>query len=328
MIFRLVHPFIWLAGFIFLICTTWWRWHYYKPVGYSYPLLRILVSRKKQPQYSYVTRIIKYILRLLPLILLLTLTSRLQKIDNRSQVPVKGIDIIITLDVSGSMNLPYDPNNLKSRFEIAQQEAIKFINKRNSDAIGLVIFGSAAISRCPLTLDKQLLVSIISSIEEKKYIENGTVIAQALTIAANRLRNSTAKNKVVILLTDGTPTEDDIDPQQAIDLLKNLGIKVYTIGIGPDKDDYTHWTHRLLPDMTLDTTLLKNIAEQTGGRFFNANNPQNMEHIYNIIDNLEKDIHKAPIFSHSHDIVLPLCVLALLCICSELMALTWLWTSL
>lgn len=284
-----------------VLAVAYYRWRYYRPITYHYPLGQLLATQvglsRSWAKFSL------YSIRLLSLLLLALLMARPQLVDYYSRINVDGIDICLALDVSGSMQLYDGPQETQMRFEIAKAEALKFIAKRENDAIGLVLFGKYAISRCPLTLDKKILTQILTELPLGFIDPNGTVLARALVTAANRLKNSPAKSKVIILLTDGAPTPDDLEITPVLKLLQELKIKVYTIGIGNPNGAYVDsWLGRVPVQVELDQQLLKQIAWATGGQSFTVQNTRDLAKIYQQIDQLERVEHQAEIFTNRYEL--------------------------
>ncbi len=207
------------------------------------------------------------------------------------RVYTEGIDIVITLDISSSMlALDFKPLN---RIEAAKREAANFIKGRRSDRIGLVVFASKAFPQCPLTIDYNILLDLLQRVDVGT-IEDGTAIGDAIITAANRLRKSEAKSKVIILLTDGRNNAGNVDPITAAQAAAALGIKIYTIGIGkrgkvlyPVQDVFGKTHYRYL-DIEIDEETLAKIAETTGGQYFRATDSQRLKRIYEQIDQMEK----------------------------------------
>ncbi len=203
----------------------------------------------------------------------------------------QGIDIVITLDISSSMlAMDFKPKN---RIEAAKQEAAKFIQGRPNDRIGLVIFASRAFPQCPLTIDHDMVLRLLKQVEVGM-IEDGTAIGDAIVTAANRLRKSKAKSKVIILLTDGRNNTGKVDPVTAANAAAALGIKIYAIGIGtrgkapyPVQDAFGR-TRYVMMDVQIDEQTLKQVAEVTGGKYFRATDTQKLHKIYQEIDKMEK----------------------------------------
>lgn len=300
------------------------RWH--RTPQYSFPLTTSLMAQKITSSHPY--KKIFFVLRALTLFLLAVLIAKPQFVDSNSKVKVRGIDIVLTIDVSGSMQIQDDKKDERSRVDIAKDEAIRFISKRTNDAIGLVIFGQDALSKCPLTLDKIMLRNCVKELAIGVIDPQGTVLSTAMITAVNRLKNSDAKSKVIILLTDGEPSDGDIQPRVAIEAAKKLGIRVYTIGIGSDKE--MRIMHPLYGPMLLpkvNSALLTQIAKETGGKFFMARNASDMRAVYDTIDRLEKTEIEAPIFSNYWDFFIPLVWIALVFLLLEVLLSSFVWFS-
>lgn len=297
------HPLFMVGGiFILLVATVLRRMTPRRPI-YIYPLATTLYNEGITTRHPY--RMIISLLRFVSLVLMIILMGKPQLVDHSSKIKVKGINIMMVLDVSGSMQVPGYSDDDQSRFEVAQQEAIRFINSRPNDAIGLVIFGRDAVSRCPLTMDKKMLTSIVQEMKLGDVNPDGTVLSRGIVTAANRLKASLAKTNIIIALTDGRP-DGDINPEIAIKIAQQLGIKIYTIGIGSDQDQPIH--HPFLGVMLIpgvDRALLTSIASSTGGQFFMARNAQDMRTVYETIDKLEKTEYETPIYNKYEDIFMP-----------------------
>lgn len=267
-------------------------------------------------------------LRCFTLITLAILIARPQIVDSRSNVQIDGIDIVLVLDASGSMQHTDLANDERSRFEIAKEEAIRFAQKRDNDAIGLVIFANDAISRCPITSDKRIVCNMIRELKIGDINADGTLLATSMVTAANRLKHSRAKSKVMILLTDGTPSPNDMSADTAIEIAQKLGIKIYTIGIGKDQDTYMmHAFYGRIQLPKVNSQLLSHIANQTGGQFFMAYDASDMRKIYETIDQLERTKHETPVFSKYYDVFLPVTLALMGCISMELLLSTFTWFS-
>ncbi len=204
----------------------------------------------------------------------------------------EGIDIILVLDVSGSMRAEdFKPDN---RLAVAKSVVANFIEGRISDRIGMVVFASEAYTQCPLTLDYDVLLELLDSVELGMIDEQSTAIGLALATAANRLRESEAASKIVVLLTDGRNNAGQIDPVTAAQAAAALGIKVYTVAVGtteggPIPVDDPVWGHRYVTVPTdIDEDVLGEIARITGGRYFRAKTEGMLADVYATIDELEK----------------------------------------
>lgn len=217
--------------------------------------------------------------------------ARPQTISGEKEYETKGVDIVISLDISGSMLAEdFKPEN---RLAVAKEEAKKFIRERESDRIGLVVFSKEAFTQCPLTLDYDILTSLVDDVQIGM-IQDGTAIGMGIATAVNRLRESDAKSKVVILITDGENNAGKIDPVTAAELAKTFGIKVYTIGVGRGGlvpfpiNDPLFGKRYVQAKVDVDEFVLKRIADITGGVFFRARDPQSLSEIYSRINELER----------------------------------------
>ena len=238
-----------------------------------------------------------FVLRTLALLLILLALLRPQKGEGLEELRGEGIDLMLALDVSGSMKaLDFLPRN---RLEGAKLAAKEFIKKRTSDRIGLVVFGGQSYTQAPLTLDHEQLVRLLDQVHIG-IVEDGTAIGLAISSCVNRLRTSEAKGKVVVLLTDGINNAGEIDPLSAAQLARYFGIKVYTIGAG--KTGFSLYpveeegkTDELIGEPKyvrvrneLDEGVLKTIATTTGGRYFRVEDSLSLERTFQEIDRLER----------------------------------------
>ncbi len=290
-----------------------------KTIVYNYPLTSRLLQ--DYPVRKTALPLVLDLLRVIICGLLLLALARPRIRDTRTEMTVKGIDIMLTLDVSGSMILFDDLNDRRSRIDIARTEAINFINKRTHDPIGLVIFGEEVLTRAPLTLDKKILTDILLDTKVGTIADKGTLLSWGLAAAINKLRSSQAQTKIIILLTDGSSSEGDADPKSICDLAQKMGIKIYTIAIGTQEggmfEDPFFGIQRYPASVNID--LLKKLAEQTGGRFYESRKPNDLATIYSSIDALEKTELTSPLFATYHEYFYPLLVLAALLFCIELL---------
>ena len=311
-----------LIPIVFIVCLL--RMKSVKNTIYKYSLGAWIKKSNFASRNQY--KKIFYLMRFLSLIVLALLIGKPQLVDPRSKIKIEGIDIMIVLDASGSMQHKYSEDGKQSRFDIAKQEALRFIEKRDNDPIGLVIFGREVVSRCPLTLDKNILQEIVKSLQLGVVDPRGTFLSLAALTAANRLKDSEAKSRIMILLTDGAPTRGDVDPELAIDIAKKVGTKIYTVGIGSEVEyiDHPFYGRVLNPDV-INKKLLQKIAKQTGGKFFMAKNPQDMRDIYTTIDQLEKTEYETNIYSKHFDIFMPFVWIILVILLLELVLSTFLW---
>ncbi len=223
--------------------------------------------------------------------LLAVAMARPQLVQSYEEITSEGIDIVLALDVSGSMAAEdFKPKN---RLQVAKEVVADFISRRRGDRIGLVVFAGVSITKCPLTTDYSVLLSLLDSVELGQ-LEDGTAIGNALANCANRLRRSQVKSKVIILLTDGVNNRGEISPPDAADIARTLKIKVYTIGAGtrgmapyPVRDAEGR-IHYQMMEVQIDEGLLKTIASKTGGLYFRATDKSSLERIYEEINRLER----------------------------------------
>jgi Ca-activated chloride channel homolog len=245
---------------------------------------------------------IPFALRVLALVLVILVLCRPQSSNSFQNVTTEGIDIVIALDISSSM-LAEDlrPN----RLEAAKKVASNFISGRPNDNIGLVLFAAESFTQCPLTTDHTVLLNLFGSIKSG-LIEDGTAIGLGLANAVSRIKDSQAKSKVIILLTDGSNNRGDIDPITAAEIAKTFGIRVYTIGVGrKGKAPYPFQTAYGVQyqniEVDIDEPPLRQIAQTTGGEFYRATSTNSLSSIYQKIDQLEKTKMNVHEYSKKHE---------------------------
>ena len=282
--------YLWLLSMIPLVVG----WHAFTRKK-SQAVLKISSLEGFRSKSSFLSRLqpLLFVLRILSLVLIVMALARPQTMDVSTRTKTnKGIDIVMAIDISSSM-LAQDlkPNRLTA----LKRVAASFIDDRVSDRIGLVIYAGESYTKTPITSDRAIVKNALSKIEFEGLIDDGTAIGMGLATAVNRLKESRAKSKVIILLTDGVNNSGFIDPKIASELAVEYEIKTYTIGLG------SNGTARapvgLLPNgkfqygltkVEIDEELLKNIAINTGGLYFRATNNKKLEEIYNEINKLEK----------------------------------------
>jgi Ca-activated chloride channel family protein len=281
--------FFWL----FLLLPAAILWHIWKRKQLS-ATLKISSVKGYKAQKSLVAKLKPYlfVLRLLALSSLIIALARPRKVDISSQTKsTKGIDIVMAMDVSGSM-LAKDlkPN----RMEALKKVATRFVEGRPNDRIGIVVYAAEAYTKTPVTSDKAVVQEALRGIKYDNVIQDGTGIGMGLTTAVNRLKDSKAKSKVIILLTDGVNNAGFIEPETASQIAKEYGIKVYTIGIGTNGNAMFPYAYapnggflfKMMP-VEIDVNLLQAIARNTGGKYYRANSNDKLESIYNEINKLE-----------------------------------------
>lgn len=234
--------------------------------------------------------------KILALIVAIVALARPQRADTKIKRNVEGIDIVMVFDISDSMMIEdMDPEN---RLESAKQTMTNFVKGRVSDRIGMVVFAGESYTRVPMTLDYPLLLKSIASLEPARNIKMGTAIGVGLANGVARIKDSTAKSRVIILMTDGENNSGTIDPETALDIAKGYGIKIYTIGIGRDgdaqlpvmvEDVFGRKVKRYRPiHSAVNETLLTKMAEETGGKFWRATTGDILREAFKSIDRLEK----------------------------------------
>ncbi len=268
------------------------------------------------------------ILRLLTIGLLIVVVARPQSSSSIREVSVEGIDIMIALDISGSMLAEdFQPN----RMEAAKQTAIDFIDMRTSDRIGMTVFSGESFTLCPLTTDYALLKQLATGVTTGM-VADGTAIGDGLATAINRLRDSDAISRVIVLLTDGINNTGVIDPLTAAEMASLFEIKVYTIGVGssgpvPYPFQTPHGVHYQDVEIPVDEDLLKEIARITGGKYYWAETQDALQQVYEDIDQLETAIIDHTEYIRVTDQYVPFLLLALMFFAMEnILRYTWLRT--
>ncbi len=325
--FRFEYPILSIIAFLLVGAAIAARWNWQRRIVLSFSLAGEIAQQNKESHHF--SQKLFYVVRLGVFITLAFLVGKPQLVDSRSNIIVEGIDIILTLDASGSMQFQDYSDDERSRFQVAKDEAIYFIQKRPNDALGLVVFGKAALCRCPLTMDKNILVDIIEKMAIGDIDHEATMLSTALITAINRLKNSKAQSKVIILLTDGEPSPGDMEPEIAIKIAKKFGIKVYTVGIGSDSDEmmFHPFFGGIIQKPKVNVPLLKKIARETGGTFFMAANDKDMRSIYDTIDRLERTKHESPLYSRYVDMYSWLTIVILLLLLMEQVLSSFVWFS-
>ncbi len=232
-----------------------------------------------------------FYIKMVVLVLFILALTRPQILNYYDKESRKGIDILITLDISGSMaSIDFKPKN---RLEVAKEVISNFIQKRSTDRLGLVIFAGTSYTRCPLTIDYDILKYFLEGTAIGE-LEDGTAIGMALATSVNRIRYSKSRTKILILLTDGVNNRGEIDPRDAAQIAKDFNIKVYTIGVGtrgkapyPVMDSFGRKQYMMV-DVQIDEALLKEIANKTGGLYFRATDKDSLQQIFTEIDRWEK----------------------------------------
>ncbi len=317
--FHFANPeFLWLLLVVPLLVL----WYLLKNKKINVPIKFSTIEgfRRTKPSWRVKFLHLPFGLRVFGIILIIIALARPQNSGSEKQIETEGIDIVITLDISGSMLAEdFKPNRLEAAKKITE----KFIDERNNDRIGLVIFSAKSFTQCPTTIDHSVLKNLLRQLKSG-LIEDGTAIGMGLATAVDRLKDSKAKSRVIILLTDGINNTGIISPLTAAEMAKAFGIRVYTIGVGTlGKAPYPFQTpfgiQYMNVDVEIDEPLLKDIAQSTGGKYFRATNNKALESIYNEIDQMEKTKIKQTVFTTFSEEFFPFLLIGTIAIFLELL---------
>lgn len=268
--------------------------------------------------YKYYLLHLPFVLRILALTMLIIVLARPQSSDSWQNKNVEGIDIIMAMDISGSMIIEdLEPN----RLEAAKSVGVEFISSRPNDNVGIVVFAGESFTLSPLTTDKNSLVSLMNSLSFNMVVD-GTAIGLGLANAVNRIKDSQAKSKVIILLTDGSNNAGEIDPLTAAEIAATYNIRVYTIGVGtkgeaPAPIQTVYGTQRQMVKVEIDEKTLTDIAEKTNGKYFRATDNKSLKAIYQEIDQLEKTKISVTEYSKKDERFFPFAIIAILLLLCE-----------
>ena len=270
-----------------------------------------------------VLRHLPFLLRTFALVMMVLAIARPRSSEQMEKIDTEGIDIILAMDVSTSM-LARDLT--PDRISASKDIAIEFISQRPSDRMGIVVFAGESFTQCPLTTDRATLINLMKEVQTD-LIEDGTAIGNGLATAVARMKDSDAKSRVVILLTDGVNNRGEISPQMAAEIAKTYGIRVYTIGVGKEGmapyPVMTPWGVEVQNvKVEIDEALLSEIAESTGGRYFRATDNTKLAEIYSEINKMEKARTTIDSFPIYKELFGRYALLALLALLLELM-LNW-----
>lgn len=313
------HP--WFFGLLLLIpFLIWWQ---YRDKKYDNPSIRLTTIsgiKEVKPGWRVTLRPLLFWLRILSLAFLAVALARPQSSSVSESIDSEGIDIVMSVDVSGSM-LAEDlkPN----RIEAAKEVATEFVDGRPTDRIGLVIFSGESFTQVPITIDHNVLKQQISQIKSGVLVD-GTAIGMGLATGVDRLRASKAKSRVLILLTDGVNNTGLIDPSTALEIAKRYKVRVYTIGIGsegqaPYPVQTPFGTQKQMMPVQIDEALLQKIAKETGGKYYRATSNRSLKSIYTEIDQLEKTKIEVSSYKHYAELFFPFALLAILFLAVEML---------
>lgn len=281
----------------------------------AYVVWFVLKGRKMEPSMkvsstlpftketrSFRNRIVHapFVLRVITLSMIIIVLARPQSTDNWEESSIEGIDIMLATDVSTSMlAMDLRPN----RIEAAKEVAANFVNSRKNDNIGLTIFAGESFTQCPLTIDHAVVLNMLNSVKcdiaMNGVIEDGTAIGMGIANAVSRLKESKAKSKVIILLTDGSNNSGEISPEAAAEIAKEFGVRIYTIGVGTNNETapFPYGGEIINVPVEIDEATLMNIAKITNGRYFRATSKESLGEVYSEIDKLERTILHAKQFN-------------------------------
>jgi len=265
-------------------------------------------------------RPVMFALRIIGLAALSFALARPQTSNTTENIDTEGIDIVLAMDVSGSMLAEdFKPN----RIEAAKNVALNFVDQRPTDRIGLVIFSAESFTMCPITIDHNVLKEQISQVKNGM-IQDGTSIGMGLATAVDRLRFSKGKSKVIILMTDGVNNMGLIDPNTALEIAKAFKVRVYTIGIGtqgqaPIPVQTPMGTQKQMMQVEIDEPLLRQIAAETNGKYFRATGNKSLEAIYKDIDQMEKTKVDITSYKHYAELFFPFALIAVVCLVLEML---------
>ena len=287
----ILHDPYWLLLLLLIPVILWDALRKTGKAGVRYSDISLL--KMIRPTLAVKLRPFIILLRVAAIALLAIALARPQKGKEDTKVTTEGIDIMLTIDTSGSM-IAEDLAKGRSRLDVVKEVTADFIKKRSSDRIGLVVYGAEAYTQCPLTLDYGTLLQFLDQCEIGMADQSATAIGDALATALIRLKDSSVTNKVIVLLTDGLNNSGTMDPLAVAQGARTLGIKIYTIGAGtrgmapvPSTDFFGRKILQQVP-VEIDEDLLRKIAKTTGGRYFRATEKTSLEEIYDEIDQLEK----------------------------------------
>lgn len=280
--------FFWLLLLLPLMLLWYWFWNKKSQANVTFSTA---IAFKKTKSWSDALYHLLFVLRMIAIALIVVALARPQTHSENAKTKITdGIDIVMAIDVSASMlSQDLKPN----RFEALKKVASQFVKDRPNDRIGLVIYAGESYTKTPVTTDKSIILNALSEITYGQ-IEDGTAIGMGLATAVNRLKESKAKSRVIILLTDGVNNTGFIDPQTAAELAAEYGIKVYTVGIGTNGMALSPYALNAdgsiiyrMQQVDIDEPLMKKIAQVTKGRYFRATNNQKLQQIYDEINQME-----------------------------------------
>jgi Ca-activated chloride channel family protein len=313
------HPYFFYLLLLLLPMIGWYVWKQ-KELNASLQISSLKGFRNVRKSKKTYLRHVPFGLRCLAVTFIIIALARPQSTDKLRNVTTEGIDIMVSLDISGSMQaMDFKPN----RLEAAKDVATEFIAGRPNDKMGLVVFAAESFTQCPLTIDHTVLTNLIQDVKIGM-LEDGTAIGLGLSTAVSRIKESDAKSKVIILLTDGVNNRGEIHPLTAAEIAKSFGIRVYTIGVGtigtapfPVNTVFGQQVQNM--EVKIDEAMLQKIANITGGKYFRATNKDKLRQIYEEIDKMEKTKVEVKEYSKRSEEFIPFALLALAFLLAEVL---------
>ena len=320
------HPWYLLGLVLVPLMVAWWIWRYRKQdAAVQHSDIAVFDGIAKSLRVRL--RWLPYALRVVAVGAMVVALARPQSRLSRQEMKVDGIDIVMAMDISGSMLAEdFKPN----RLEAAKKVAADFIEGRKSDRMGLVVFAGQAFTQVPLTVDHHVLLQQLGKLK-RGIVRDGTALGDGLATAINRIKDSEAKSKVIILLTDGVNNQGSVDPLSAAEIASMYGIRLYTIGVGslgkapyPFRDQFGR-VHYQNIDVEIDEPLMRQMSELTGdGRYFRATNKKALQEIFSQIDEMEKSKIDVTQYAQTKDEQAPWLWIAVLAVVLELL-IRWGW---
>lgn len=322
------HPYYFYLLILLLPMIAWYIWKQ-KEAQASLQISTLKGFKKTQDSKLIYLRHLPFVFRTIAIALIITVLARPQSTNRLENKVTEGIDIVMALDISGSMLAQdFKPD----RLEAAKEVAIQFISGRQDDKIGLVIFSAESFTQCPMTTDHAVLINLFKDIKTGM-LQDGTAIGMGLATAVARIKDSQSKSKVIILLTDGMNNAGDIAPVTAAEMAKTFGIRVYTIGVGtvgmaPIPVQTVFGVQYQQMEVKIDEVGLKSIADMTGGKYFRATDNKKLNEIYVEIDQMEKTKVEVKEYTKRSEEFFPFALLAVFFLLAEIILRTTLLRNL
>lgn len=314
-----LHPEFFWALLIVPLYVAWYVWKH-RTLNATIQMSTLRPFEGMKQSWKCYLRHVPMVLRMLAVVAVVAVLARPQSSDSFKDEHTEGIDIVMSMDISGSMlAIDFKPN----RLEAAKTVATKFIANRPNDNVGLVIFAGESFTQCPLTTDHAVLTNLMQDIHTEM-LTGGTAVGSGLATAVARLKDSKAKSKVVILLTDGVSNSGAIAPLKAAQIAQTFGVRVYTIGVGTRGTAkvpvMTHFGMEYVDqEVDIDEATMTEIAQMTGGKYFRATDNNSLNAIYEEIDQMEKTILEVREYTKRTEEYLPFAIAAMMLLLAELL---------